>query len=68
MKYILAAVLGFSTLISSVYAEAEVKKVCVDKITKDGKTVLGKDGKPQQECKDIKIHKKLEGTKVPEKK
>ena len=68
MKYIIAAVIGFSALISNVYAEAEVKKVCIDKITKDGKPVLGKDGKPQQECKDIKVHKKLEGTKVPDKK
>lgn len=68
MKKIIASIIASLALISSVYAEAEVKKVCVDKITKDGKPVLGKDGKPQQECKDIKIHKKLEGTKVPEKK
>jgi hypothetical protein len=47
---------------------AETKKVCVDKLTKDGKVLVGKDGKPQQECREIKIHKKLEGTKVPEKK
>jgi hypothetical protein len=24
-----------------------------------------KDGKPVQECKKIKVHKKLEGTEVP---
>jgi hypothetical protein len=36
-------------------------------MTKDGKPVLDKAGKPQQECKTIKVHKKLEGTKVPEK-
>jgi hypothetical protein len=47
---------------------AETKKVCVDKLTKDGKVLIGKDGKPQQDCREIKIHKKLEGTKVPEKK
>lgn len=47
---------------------AETQKVCIDKIGKDGKVVMGKDGKPQQECKEMKIHKKLEGTKVPEKK
>ena len=45
----------------------EVKKVCVDKVTKDGKPVMGKDGKQVQECKQIKVHKKLEGTKVPPK-
>ena len=49
-------------------AEPETKRVCVDKITPDGKPVMGKDGKPQQECKEIKVHKKLEGTKVPDKK
>jgi len=47
---------------------AEVKKVCVDKVTNDGKPIMGKDGKPAQECKEIKVHQKLEGTKVPEKK
>lgn len=47
---------------------AETQKVCVDKLTKDGKVVMGKDGKPTQECKMMKVHKKLEGTKVPEKK
>lgn len=41
----------------------ETKKVCVDKI-KDGKPVMDKQGKPQKDCKEIKIHKKLEGTKV----
>jgi hypothetical protein len=46
---------------------AEVKKVCIDKVTKDGKPVLDKDGKQVQECKEMKVHKKLEGTKVPEK-
>ena len=39
---------------------AETKKVCVDKTTKDGKVVKGKDGKPEQVCKTIKVHKKLE--------
>jgi hypothetical protein len=47
---------------------AEEKKVCVDKKDAKGQTVMGKDGKPAQECKVIKVHKKLEGTPVPEKK
>jgi hypothetical protein len=47
---------------------AETQKVCIDKVTKDGKPVIGKDGKQVQECKEMKVHKKLEGTKVPEKK
>lgn len=52
---------------SSVFA-AETQKVCIDKMTKDGKVVMDKAGKPVQECKQMKVHKKLEGTKVPEKK
>ena len=40
---------------------AETKKSCV--MQKDPKT-----GKEKEVCKDIKVHKKLDGTKVPEKK
>ena len=49
-------------------AAGEVKKVCKDKVDAKGAVVKGKDGKPVQECKKIKVHKKLEGTPVPEKK
>jgi len=49
-------------------AAGEVKKVCKDKVDAKGAVVKGKDGKPVQECKEIKVHKKLEGTPVPEKK
>ena len=56
------------TLVTTLSFGAETEKVCIDKMTKDGKPVLDKAGKPQQECKTIKVHKKLEGTKVPEKK
>ena len=52
---------------SNVYA-VEVKEVCHDKVGKDGKPVTGKDGKVVQDCKKIKVHKKLEGTEVPVKK
>lgn len=45
----------------------EVKMVCIDKVVK-GKPVLDKKGKPVQICKKMKKHKKLEGTKVPDKK
>jgi hypothetical protein len=54
----------FITLIALVVTAtafaAEEKQVCVDKVGKDGKVVMTKDGKPQQECKTIKIHKKLD--------
>ena len=53
------------TLSMPAFAAAEVKEVCKDKVDKAGKVVNGKDGKPIQECKKIKVHKKLEGTEVP---
>lgn len=39
---------------------ADTQKVCIDQ--KDAKTQ-----KTKQVCKDVKVHKKLEGTKVPAK-
>jgi len=58
-KIILAIFLAFVS-VSLVHAEAEVKKVC--ETTKDAK------GKEKQVCKQVKIHKKLDGEKLPEKK
>ena len=46
--------------------KAQTKEVCKEKKGKDGQPVIGKDGKPQQECKTIKVHKKYEGTEIPE--
>lgn len=46
------------------FAGGEMKEVCHDKVGKDGKPVM-KDGKAVQECKKIKVHKKLEGTEIP---
>ena len=59
-KIILAIALSFIS-VTLVHAEAEVKKVCEQ--TKDAKT-----GKDKQVCKQVKIHKKLDGEKLPEKK
>ena len=67
MKLILALVTSLA-LVGTAYAGGEMKEVCTDKKDKAGKVVNGKDGKPVQECKKIKVHKKVEGTKVPEKK
>lgn len=47
--------------------DAKKEKACIDKV-KDGKPVIGKDGKPEQICKDVKVHEKLDGHKVPDKK
>jgi hypothetical protein len=66
-NYIFVAGLCLSVM-SPAYAEAQVKEVCHDKVDKAGKPVTGKDGKVVQDCKKIKVHKKLEGTEVPVKK
>ena len=52
MRHIIALVLV--AFVGTAHAEAEVKKVCHE--------VKGK-----QVCKNVKVHKKFEGTKVPEK-
>ena len=66
MKKLLTVLL--ITLSSTVFA-AEEKQVCHDRVGKDGKPVMDKKtGKPTQDCKTIKVHKKLEGTEVPVKK
>jgi hypothetical protein len=65
MKKVLTVLL--MTFALNVYA-SEVKEVCHDKVDKAGKPITGKDGKVVQDCKKIKIHKKLEGTEVPVKK
>ena len=51
---------------TTAFAGGESKEVCKDKTDKAGKVVNGKDGKPVQVCKTIKVHKKVEGEKVPE--
>jgi len=49
---------------NNAYAAAEVKQVCKDKTDKAGKPVMDKKtGKPTQDCKQVKMHKKLEVTK-----
>ncbi len=66
MKSIITAIIfAFATLVSyNVHADAETKKVCVD-VKKNGKDEIDpKTGKVKQSCKEVKVHKKLEGTKV----
>jgi hypothetical protein len=68
MKKLLVALLA-TAFVGMAFAEAEVKEVCHDKVDKAGKPVIDKKtGKQSQECKKIKVHKKLEGEKVPVKK
>ena len=58
MKKLLALVVALT--VSSVAMAAETKRVCTTQ--KDAKT-----GKEKEVCKNVKVHKKHEGTKVPEK-
>jgi hypothetical protein len=46
--------------------KGEIKTVCTDVKGKDGKPVMDpKTSKPKQSCKEIKVRKKYEATKVP---
>lgn len=65
-----ATLMAVAVITVTVPAQAEVKtkEVCKDVLDKNGKAVKNKDGTVKQQCKTIKVHKKLEGTPVPEKK
>ena len=67
MKNLLVTLL-VAAFASTAFAGGEMKEVCKDKTDAKGAVVNGKDGKPVQVCKKIKVHKKFEGEKVPEKK
>jgi predicted rRNA methylase YqxC with S4 and FtsJ domains len=49
-------------------AEKSTTKVCVDVKDKAGKPIKDAKGVVKQNCKEMKVHKKLEGTPVPVKK
>lgn len=66
MKQLLAIIM--LALASTAYAGGETKEVCEAVKDKKGNVVKNKDGSEKQACKKIKTHKKVEGTKVPEKK
>lgn len=65
---LLATLIVSLALATSAYAGGEVKEVCKDKKDNAGNVVKDKDGKAVQTCKKVKVHKKLEGTKVPDQK
>jgi len=68
MKKLLIALLA-TAFVGTAFAEAETKQVCHDKLDKAGKPVKKADGSVAQDCKMIKVHKKLEGNDtVPAKK
>jgi hypothetical protein len=63
-------VAGLCLVLSSpASAGGETKEVCTPRVDKEGKAVMNKKtGKQAEDCKKIKVHKKVEGDKVPEKK
>lgn len=70
MKHLLIAL---TLALGSQFAHAEEPKektrVCVDVKDKEGRDVVDpKTKKVKQNCKEVKVHKKLEGHEVPVKK
>ena len=65
MKY---AIVLATALFALTATAAETRKVCVDVKDKAGQVQMDKTGKPKQNCKQVKQHKKLDGTVVPGKK
>lgn len=64
MKKLLAILaVAFTT---SAFAGGEMKEVCTDKKDAKGNVVKKADGTVVQDCKKIKVHKKVEGEKVPD--
>ena len=68
MKYAIVLATALFALTASA-TDTETRTVCVDVKDKAGKAVTDpKTGKTKQNCKQVKQHKKLEGTVVPGKK
>jgi hypothetical protein len=68
MNYIISIIALIVLIVTNpAYAEAKTKEVCRDKVDKAGQVVRDKSGKTTLVCKKVKVHKKVDGTKVPEK-
>jgi uncharacterized protein YcfJ len=62
--FVAGLVLALAGGVQAEEVKPETKKVCVDAQGKDGKPVIDpKTKKPKQECKEVRVHKKHEGTK-----
>jgi len=61
-------ILCIATLTYNQPTWAETTQVCVDLKDELGRPLKDKSGKVKQNCRTMKKHEKLEGTKVPEKK
>ena len=63
---ILAVALALGTSLAYADEPRETRKVCVD-VMKDGKPVKDAKGNVRQNCKEVRVHKKLENaTAVPD--
>ena len=66
MKLVYALIASLA-LVGTAYAGGEMKEVCTPKVDKAGKPVMDKKtNKQAEDCKKIKVHKKVEGEKVPD--
>jgi hypothetical protein len=67
--FVIALVLALgSQFVIAEEPKKETAQVCVDVKDKDGKPVKDAKGNTKQNCKEVKQHKKLEGTEIPGKK
>lgn len=69
MIHKLLVVLIGMTMVAPVWSnnETATRQVCVDVKDKEGKPVKNKDGSTKQDCKEVKVHKKLETKEQPKK-
>lgn len=69
MKHLLIAfalALG-SQLVIAEEPKKETRQVCVDVKDKEGKPVKDAKGNVKQNCKEVRVHQKLEGHDIPKK-
>ena len=68
-KIVLAVALALGSQFAVAEEPKEKTRVCVDVKDNEGKDVIDpKTKKVKQNCKEVKVHKKLEGHEVPVKK
>lgn len=60
---ILAVALALGTSLAYADEPRETRRVCVD-VMKDGKPVKDAKGNVRQNCREVKVHKKLENATV----
>ena len=70
MKYVIAILASLALAHGAIASDdtagkGEMKKVCHPKKDKAGNEVKDKSGKVVEECKDVKVRKKLEATEIP---